>query len=193
MLIMSMKKQEFCKRIFDIAISVTLLTSLLPLMLIIIVLIWLECRKPIFSQLRLGRNHTQFTMFKFRTMYPGTKDLPTHLVNRDSVTKFGGFLRKSKIDEIPQLFNVILGDLSLVGPRPCLPSQTELIRERDKYGLFDVRPGITGLAQLSGVDMSKPTQLAELDLHMVQNLTLLSYFRYLWLTLKGVGFRDSVT
>ena len=121
-----------------------------------------------------------------------TDSVATHLASPNSVTKFGKFLRKSKLDEIPQLWNVFKGDMSLVGPRPCLPSQFELIVKREKLGLYDVRPGITGLAQIHGIDMSMPELLVKKEAEMIESLTLVKYFKYILFTLLGKGAGDQV-
>ena len=122
----------------------------------------------------------------------GTESLATHLVENTKITNLGGMLRKTKLDELPQLWNVLRGDMSLVGPRPCLPSQSELINIRQKYDLYKYLPGITGLAQINGIDMSNPTLLANTDYKMMRNLNLNKYFYYLLLTFFGSGFGDRV-
>jgi lipopolysaccharide/colanic/teichoic acid biosynthesis glycosyltransferase len=109
-----------------------------------------------------------------------------------AITRFGGFLRRTKLDEIPQLWNVLRGEMSLVGPRPCLFTQVELICERHIRRVFDVRPGITGLAQVKKIDMSTPRYLAETDSVMLAELTVNMYFRYILMTLWGKGSGDSV-
>tara|TARA_Y100000589_G_scaffold303773_1_gene316410 strand:- start:312 stop:779 length:468 start_codon:yes stop_codon:yes gene_type:complete len=152
----------------------------------------LETRKPIFIQKRVGKYKKSFNLFKFRTMYLDTPSLASHLVNKKSVTKFGRILRLVKIDELPQLFNVIKGEMSLVGPRPCLTNQEELIFYRNKYNIFDVRPGITGLAQIKGIDMSEPEKLTQVDSYMINNLNSINYFKYLILTLFGKGRGDKI-
>ena len=129
---------------------------------------------------------------KFRSMHVNTKSVATHLANSSSVTKYGAFLRKSKLDELPQLFNVLLGDMSLVGPRPNLFNQEELIHERNSRGVYSVRPGITGLAQINKIDMSTPQLLAETDSKMIDHLNLSYYFKYIFLTVFGKGFGDRV-
>lgn len=152
------------KRILDIAASASGLIVFSP----VIALVWLAVstttRGPaIFAQTRVGRNERPFVCYKFRTMYVGTQERATHEVSPDAVTPAGRVLRRFKLDELPQLWNVLRGDMSLVGPRPCLPTQTRLIEERRRRSVFALRPGITGLAQVEGVDMSKPERLAELD------------------------------
>ena len=120
-------------------------------------------------------------------MYSGTANLPTHQVEASAVTSLGELLRRFKIDELPQLWNVLLGDMSLVGPRPCLPSQAELVEARKRLGVFTVRPGITGLAQVSGVDMSDANRLAEIDGQYVRTQSLVGDLRLIWATLRGQG------
>jgi O-antigen biosynthesis protein WbqP len=120
-------------------------------------------------------------------MYSGTANLPTHQVQASSVTLLGEHLRRFKIDELPQLCNVLIGDMSLVGPRPCLPSQTALVEARRQRGVFEVRPGITGLAQVNGVDMSDANRLAEIDAQYVRTQSLMGDFRLILATLRGQG------
>jgi O-antigen biosynthesis protein WbqP len=121
-----------------------------------------------------------------------TKSVATHLASASSVTGFGRFLRKTKLDELPQLWNVLIGDMSLVGPRPCLFNQEELIRERQERSVFDARPGITGLAQINNIDMSTPKLLAETDQKMLNKLSIIDYFRYIALTILGCGSGDRI-
>ena len=121
-----------------------------------------------------------------------TASLPTHLVLSGSVTTFGHFLRRTKLDELPQLWNVLKGDMSLVGSRPCLPSQADLIQAREKLNVFSARPGITGLAQIRGVDMSKPELLAKTDAEMIEKFSFTQYFIYILLTLLGKGSGDRI-
>lgn len=125
-------------------------------------------------------------------MYLSTQSVATHLVQSSSVTKWGSFLRRSKLDELPQLFNVLKGDMSFVGPRPNLFNQEELIQERDSRGLYSVRPGITGLAQIQKIDMSTPKLLAETDAQMICNWNTYNYFKYIFLTVFGKGFGDRI-
>lgn len=164
----------------------------LPLMLVLWLLGWWDTRSPLFRQERVGRHQRPFTLVKFRTMRLDTASVATHLADASAVTPFGRFLRRTKLDELPQLWNVLKGEMSLVGPRPCLPNQEELIAERQKRGVFEVRPGITGLAQVNGIDMSDPARLAEVDERMIRTLTLKDYFRYLLLTVTGKGAGDRV-
>jgi lipopolysaccharide/colanic/teichoic acid biosynthesis glycosyltransferase len=122
----------------------------------------------------------------------GTDSVATHQVKGSAITGLGRILRKSKLDELPQLWNVLKGDMSLVGPRPCLPSQRELIEARAFKGVFVVRPGITGLAQIRGVDMSTPELLAETDGEMLRDFSVIRYFQYIFLTIGGRGAGDRV-
>ena len=133
-----------------------------------------------------------FTLIKFRTMKPETRSVGTHDVSPCQVTSWGSLLRKYKIDELPQLWNVLHGEMSLVGPRPCLPNQSVLIGVRKKLSVFGARPGITGLAQIKGIDMSTPELLAKTDAEMIQTMTLGKYFKYIALTVWGWGRGDRV-
>jgi lipopolysaccharide/colanic/teichoic acid biosynthesis glycosyltransferase len=147
---------------------------------------------PLFQQQRMGLNQKPFYLLKFRSMYINTTSVSTHLVKRENITKWGAFLRRSKLDELPQLFNVLKGDMSLVGPRPNLFNQEELIGERFNRDVYSVRPGITGLAQIYKIDMSTPKLLAETDQKMIFQLNIFNYFKYIFLTLYGKGFGDRI-
>ena len=179
-------------RLFDIVFSAAGLMISSPLLLLLFVLGFFDTGTPLFRQIRVGRYQQPFVLIKFRTMAVDTKSVATHLVNSAAVTKMGHFLRRTKLDELPQLWNVLRGDMSLVGPRPCLPSQEELIAERAALGVFNVRPGITGLAQISGIDMSTPCLLANTDARMMKTLTLGVYFRYILQTVTGAGRGDRI-
>ena len=163
-----------------------------PILLVLWVLGWFDTGSPLFRQERVGRYQKPFTLVKFRTMRPDTASVATHLADASSVTKLGHFLRRSKLDELPQLWNVLKGEMSLVGPRPCLFSQTELIDERESCGVFNVRPGITGLAQINGIDMSTPRLLAETDALMLQEMGLQAYFKFILKTVTGSGSGDRI-
>lgn len=160
--------------------------------IIICILGYFDTGSPIFCQTRVGRDQKPFTLVKFRTMPVDTASVATHLVGKSSVTRLGAFLRKTKLDELPQLLNVLKGEMSLVGPRPCLFNQHELITERQLRNVFDVRPGITGLAQVNEIDMSTPKTLAEWDEKMLSSLSLKSYFTYIFQTVLGKGSGDRV-
>ena len=179
-------------RFFDVVFSFFGLVVGSPVLLILTVIGWFDTRSPIFRQERVGRDRRLFTLVKFRTMRPDTASVATHLASASSVTPFGRFLRRTKLDELPQLWNVLKGEMSLVGPRPCLPNQEELIAERERRDVFSMRPGITGLAQVNGIDMSDPAKLAAVDEEMMNTLTLRGYFRYLVLTVTGKGAGDRV-
>ena len=169
-------------RLFDFLFSILGLIILLPILILLWIIGIFESGSPLFKQERVGYNQKFFILFKFRTMHKDTKSVPTHRVNNLMVTKFGFFLRRTKLDELPQLYNVLIGDMSLVGPRPCLVNQKKLISERKKRGVFKAKPGITGLAQISGITMKNPTLLAKTDMKMVRQLNLFYYFYYVVLT-----------
>ena len=179
-------------RFLDLIFSFFGLLFLWPVLIIVTVLGYFDTGSPIFFQERVGRKKKPFTLIKFRTMGVNTASVATHLANSSSVTKLGSFLRITKLDELPQLINVLKGEMSLVGPRPCLFNQQELINERENRGVFDVRPGITGLAQVNEIDMSTPEKLAIWDEKMIHSLTLAKYFTYIIQTVVGKGTGDRV-
>lgn len=179
-------------RFLDIVLASLGLLVTLPLMVVLFLLGLFDTGSPLFKQTRVGRHQTPFTLVKFRTMRPDTQSVATHLANSTAVTPLGAFLRHTKLDELPQLWNVLKGEMSLVGPRPCLFNQTELIEERAARGIFAARPGITGLAQTNGIDMSTPSLLAETDARMLQDLGLSAYFTYIIKTLTGAGRGDRI-
>lgn len=146
----------------------------------------------IFAQERVGRHGHVFTCYKFRTMAVGTVQAGTHEVSGTSVTQLGARLRRLKIDELPQLWNVLKGDMSLIGPRPCLPSQEELVKRRSDAGVLDVRPGISGLAQVNGIDMSNPEQLVEWDARYIALRGLILDIKLILQTVRGGGRGDRV-
>jgi lipopolysaccharide/colanic/teichoic acid biosynthesis glycosyltransferase len=178
--------------LFDVAFAALGLLLGAPLLLVLFVVGLFDTGSPLFFQQRVGRYRKPFTLVKFRTMRPGTPSVGTHLADAAAVTRWGAFLRRTKLDELPQLWNVLKGEMSLVGPRPCLPNQTELIAARERLGVFAVRPGITGLAQIQGIDMSTPEKLAETDARMIARLGLAEYFAYLVQTVLGRGQGDRV-
>ncbi len=179
-------------RAFDVVLSLVGLIFGAPILAILWILGWLDTGSPLFMQERVGRHQKPFILVKFRTMRPDTASVATHLVDASAVTKFGHFLRRSKLDELPQLWNVLKGEMSLVGARPCLFNQTELIAEREARGVFSARPGITGLAQINGIDMSTPRRLAETDARMLNELSMLAYFKYIFKTVAGSGSGDRI-
>ncbi len=179
-------------RFLDVVLAAMGLIAAAPLMGVIAVIGYFDTGAPLFRQVRVGRHQKPFVLYKFRTMRMEAPQVATHEADASLVTSWGRFLRSTKLDELPQLWNVLNGYMSLVGPRPCLPTQTELIAERQRLGVFDARPGITGLAQLQGIDMSTPRLLAETDADMLQRLDTWTYFRYLILTLLGKGGGDRI-
>lgn len=179
-------------RLFDVLFSAVGLILGAPLLLLLTFIGLLDTGSPLFRQVRVGRDQKPFTLWKFRTMRRDTASVATHLASRSSITRFGHFLRRTKLDELPQLWNVLKGEMSLVGPRPGLFNQEELTRERVLRGVFKVRPGITGLAQISEIDMSTPELLAKTDQRMLQHLTLRAYFKYILLTISGKGAGDRI-
>ena len=178
-------------RLLDIFFASVGLLLVTPFLLFVIFFAFFDTGTPIFRQERVGRNKKPFVLIKIRTMDSKTLSVATHLVSDSSVTKFGKLLRQTKLDELPQLWNVVKGDMSLVGPRPGLFNQEELISARDKKNVFDVRPGVTGLAQIKNIDMSTPILLAETDAILIKELSIGSYFKYILLTLMLRGGNNS--
>ena len=178
------------RRFFDLVFSAAGLILLGPLLLLLWFAGFFMIGLPLFRQMRVGRHQKPFMLVKFRTMKSGTASVASHLVDGAAITRWGRFLRRTKLDELPQLWNVLKGEMSLVGPRPCLFNQEELVRERAKRGVFEARPGVTGLAQTKGIDMSVPVLLAETDAAMLADLRLSDYFRYIFLTIAGKGQGD---
>lgn len=177
-------------RIFDLLLGLLGLIVALPVLLLAMAAIRLESPgSPIFAQRRIGRHRRTFICYKLRTMRTGTREGASHEIGGASITAAGRFLRRTKLDEVPQLWNVVKGEMSLVGPRPCLPSQTELIAERERLGLHAIRPGITGPSQVAGLDMSDPSRLAAMDARWDRSLR--SYFVILCLTVLGRGRGDA--
>lgn len=179
-------------RLFDIVLSFTGLAFSFPLMFTFFIIGLFDTGSPLFFQTRVGRQQMPFTLVKFRTMRKDTASVASHLASSNAITPYGAFLRKTKLDELPQLWNVLIGDMSLVGPRPGLFNQPELLEWRDKMGVFNVRPGITGLAQISEIDMSTPELLAKTDRQMIDTLTVTKYFSYIIQTVAGKGQGDRV-
>jgi O-antigen biosynthesis protein WbqP len=179
-------------RLIDVLASLLGLLLGAPLLALLWIIGWFDTRAPLFRQERVGRHQQPFVLAKFRTMRPDTASVATHLADATAVTGFGRFLRRTKLDELPQLWNVLRGEMSMVGPRPCLFNQDELVAERAARGVFEARPGITGLAQIQGIDMSTPELLARTDAEMLASLGLRDYFRYVFLTVLGSGAGDRV-
>ncbi|WP_194442091.1 sugar transferase [Pseudoalteromonas simplex] len=179
-------------RLLDFLFALFGLLFALPFLIILCVIGLFDTGSPIFTQERVGRNKKPFTLVKFRTMKVDTASVASHLASTASITPFGGFLRKTKLDELPQLWNVLKGEMSLVGPRPGLFNQQELTAARDAKNVYSVRPGITGLAQVNEIDMSTPELLAKTDREMIDNLNLVNYFKYILMTVTGSGSGDRV-
>lgn len=179
-------------RVFDILLSLVGLVFGLPVLVVIFTFGLFDTGSPIFRQKRMGRNKTSFTLVKFRTMSKDEPSVASHLASNSSITHLGGFLRETKLDELPQLWNVFKGEMSLVGPRPNLFNQEELIKARQTLGVYKVRPGITGLAQINNIDMSTPKLLAKTDAEMISKMSVPNYFRYIFLTVCGKGQGDRV-
>ena len=139
----------------------------------------IEGVNPLFSQIRLGKDKKLFTLYKFRTMSLETLDRPTHEVSEANILKTGKILRKLKVDELPQFWNILIGDMSLVGPRACLPSQHELIKFREKHNIFQVRSGLTGLPQIYEIDMSCIKTLIKYEKYMIKNMSCIMYLSIL--------------
>lgn len=179
-------------RILDVVLAGAGLILAFPLLVLAGGLAWLDTGSPLLRQVRVGRGESPFVLVKFRTMRLGTPALATHRVDPSAVTPWGRILRRSKLDELPQLWNVLRGDMSLVGPRPCLPGQVEVVRARVARRVLDVRPGVTGLSQIRGIDMSTPELLAATDAEMISSLSVTRYLGYILKTLSGQGTGDRV-
>lgn len=172
------------KRVFDVlasAIGLILLSWLIGLLMIVV-----RVTSPgpaLYAQPRVGRGRSLFTCYKLRTMHADTPSAATHHTPATSITRIGTWLRRTKLDELPQLWNVLIGDMSLVGPRPCLPIQNELIDARERLNVFAIRPGITGLAQVEGIDMSDPQRLAAADAVYLREQSLIGDLKLILRTL----------
>ena len=183
------------KRLFDVVLALLLVAPTCVVAVLILIAIKLSSPGPaLFWSERVGVKNKLFSMPKFRTMRVNTPSVATHLLEdpQQYLTPIGHFLRKSSLDELPQLWNVLRGDMSLVGPRPCLFNQQELIAERNALGVFDVRPGITGLAQINKIDMSTHELLAQIDATMISGMSVRNYFKYIFLTVAGKGSGDRI-
>ena len=179
-------------RLLDFLLALFGLIMTFPFLVLIFIIGLFDTGSPIFTQQRVGRNKKPFTLVKFRTMRVDTASVASHLASSASITPLGGFLRKTKLDELPQLWNVLKGEMSLVGPRPGLFNQEELTLARDKQKVFNVRPGITGLSQVNEIDMSTPELLAKTDKEMIDSMSVSNYFKYIFMTVAGKGSGDRV-
>lgn len=185
--------EAYLKRIFDLCLVFILSPIAVLITAIALALVKLDSPGPgMFKQLRVGMEEKTFVLFKIRTMSSDMDDRPSHEAAQSSITKIGKFLRRTKIDELPQLWNVLTGDMSFVGPRPCLPLQIKLIEERRNLGVFAVPPGITGLAQVLGYDMSDPERLASTDKQYLIEQSLIYDIILLAKTIAGSGSGDGV-
>ncbi|UXN67840.1 sugar transferase (plasmid) [Devosia neptuniae] len=181
------------KRAADVIITLFGLPFALPVTLLCMVVVRLTSPGPaIFRQIRVGLHEAPFVCFKLRTMYVDTRDAPSHETKASAVTPAGALLRRLKLDELPQLWNILRGEMSFVGPRPCLPSQTELIEARRIRGLYEVLPGITGVAQVAGIDMSDPIKLAQRDAEYLSTMSLGTDLRLIIATAFGAGRGDRI-
>ena len=185
-------KSMVLQRPLDIMFSATGLIVASPLLIGATAIGYLDTGSPLFIQERVGKDQKPFKLIKFRTMKLDTASVASHLADNSSITKLGKVLRKTKLDELPQLINVLKGEMSLVGPRPNLFNQSDLIEARERMGVYKVLPGITGLAQLSGIDMSTPERLAKKDKEMIDTINLKNYFSYILSTALGKGSGDAV-
>ena len=181
---------KYFKRFLDIVLSAAGLLVLSPILLIIAVAIKMDSKGPVlFKQKRVAKGKEHFQILKFRTMYADVpKDVPTHLLAdpESKITKIGRFLRKSSLDELPQIWNILVGEMSIIGPRPALWNQFDLIAERDKYGANDVRPGLTGLAQVMGRDELPIEVKAKYDGDYAQNVTFANDVEIFFKTITSV-------
>ncbi|MGX7037944.1 sugar transferase [Enterococcus hirae] len=184
------------KRGIDFLLSLVGIIVLSPIFLILCLAIKIDSKGPvIFKQKRVGKNKSHFYIYKFRTMKVDTpKETPTHLLSNPDffITRVGKFLRKTSLDELPQLFNILKGDMAVIGPRPALWNQYDLIEERDKYHSNDVRPGLTGLAQISGRDELEIEYKARLDGQYTSNITPLMDLKCFFGTIISVFKSDGV-
>ena len=182
------------KRLFDIVLALIAAPFALVLVLACSVAIRRASPGPVlFKQVRIGTNEMPFVCYKLRTMYVHTPHAPSHHMTASSVTPAGLWLRRLKLDELPQLWNILRGEMSFVGPRPCLPSQVELIAARRARGLAGLSPGITGVSQVAGVDMSDPERLAILDATYLKDMSIFADLRLILQTALGAGRGDRVS
>jgi len=179
-------------RLLDFTLSLIGLVVGLPVLILLTLIGLFDTGSPLFRQERVGKHKKSFILVKFRTMKKDTASVASHLASSSSITKFGHFLRRTKLDELPQLWNVLKGEMSLVGPRPGLFNQEDLTAARDNRGVFNVRPGITGLAQVNEIDMSTPELLAETDRKMIETMNFKNYFKYILMTVTGKGSGDRI-
>jgi lipopolysaccharide/colanic/teichoic acid biosynthesis glycosyltransferase len=182
----------FLNRSIDLVFSLVVIVLFAWLLLIIWIIVRLQSEGPgFFRQQRVGKDRRTFICYKFRTMDVRAPNVGSHEVPTSVITPVGRFLRRTKLDELPQAVNILLNQMSLVGPRPCLPSQDQVIAERNKLGVFDIKPGITGMAQVRDVDMSTPELLAEWDARYMATRSIMSDFQIILATVRGKGRGDA--
>lgn len=174
------------KRLFDLVFAVLIAPFVILVMAILIIIICLETRgNPLFIQDRVGRHQRVFRFLKLRSMRVGTAQVASHEVGEECITKVGLLMRKTKLDELPQLWNVFKGEMSFVGPRPCLPIQKDVIAEREKRGVYQLRPGVTGLGQIGGYDMAHAVELAQKDAEYITEFSIKLDIMILFKTVFG--------
>lgn len=187
---------KYLKRSLDVLLSIMGIVILCPVFLIIIIAIKWDSKGPIFfKQKRIGKGKKYFNILKFRTMYIDTpKDMPTHLLKNPEryITKVGKILRKTSLDELPQIFNILKGDMAIIGPRPALWNQYDLIEARDNGGSNDIRPGLTGWAQIHGRDELPISKKAELDNYYTKHMNLVLDIRCFCGTIKSVFCQEGI-
>ena len=188
--------KHFFKRFFDIVLSMCGIIIFFPLFLLLAFAIYMDDPGPIFfKQKRVGKNKKLFNILKFRSMKMSTpKDVPTHLLENPEqyITRVGRFLRKTSLDELPQIFNIFVGHMSIIGPRPALWNQYDLIEERDKYGANDIRPGLSGWAQINGRDELEIPVKAKLDGEYAKKMGFITDVKCFWGTVISVFKREGV-
>ena len=182
------------RKLVDIGFSFVIIFGFGWLLLVLWIMIKFDSPGPgLFAQSRVGRNGREFTCYKLRTMKADTAQRGTHELSVAAITHIGTFLRKYKIDELPQVINILKGEMTLIGPRPCLPTQTELISERKKLNVLDCLPGITGFSQVQNIDMSNPYLLARTDARYICLKSILLDIKIILATFRGRGFGDRVS
>lgn len=192
-----MMEPRLSYRIFNRAIDYGFALGTFLFLFWLLIACWIAIRltspgAAIFRQRRVGRDGKIFTCYKFRTMWHDVRQAGTHEMSADAVTPLGRLMRRTKVDELPQILNIFRSEMSLVGPRPCLPSQRDLVDLRAKLGVLTIRPGITGLAQVNGVDMSDAERLAQLDARYVRTRSVRLDIEIIFKTLRGAGSQDYV-
>ncbi len=193
--------KRYVKRILDFVLSLLAIIVLCPIFLFIAILIKIDSKGPIlFKQKRVGKNKKHFYILKFRTMKTDTpKDMPTHMLKNPEayITKVGRFLRKTSLDELPQIINILKGEMSIIGPRPALWNQYDLIEERDKYGANDIKPGLTGWAQINGRDELTIDIKAKYDGVYVEKMSFIFdmkvFFKTILSVLKSEGVKEGAS